>query len=242
VKIFVVGLGPGSAEQMSAQAVSALLKSDVIIGYKAYIELIRKRFPDKRMVEGNMREEAGRCVAALREAKAGHTVSLVCSGDAGIYGMASLMLETAQNNPEVEIQVVAGITAAASGSALLGAPLGNDFAVVSLSDLLTPWPVIEKRLSAAAQAGFALCLYNPASHQRSGHLKKACTILLRHLSPETVCGIAQNIGREGENFSVLTLDRLKDTRADMFCTVFIGNQSTRNQSGRMVTPRGYKNG
>ncbi len=239
--VYVVGIGPGDEMHITRQAEEALLKSDVIAGYEGYIGLIRERFAGKRFISTGMRKETDRCKEALREAAAGNTVSMVCSGDAGIYGMAGLMLELAQDFDNIHIEVVPGITAAGSGGALLGAPLGHDFAVISLSDLLTPWTVIEKRLSAAAEADFAICIYNPSSHKRSGYLKKACEILLRCREPGTVCGIARNIGRKGEAVRILTLEELKDTEVDMFTTVFIGSSSTKNIFGRMVTPRGYRN-
>ena len=167
---------------------------------------------------------------------------MVCSGDAGVYGMAGLMYEVGRDYPRVEIQVIPGVTAALGGSALLGAPLGHDFCVISLSDLLTPWEVIEKRLEAAAEADFVLCLYNPASRTRKDHLARACRILLRYREPETLCGLARNIGREGEKIRLLSLEELKNTQADMFTTVFVGSSQTRNIGGRMVTPRGYRTG
>lgn len=239
MKVYVVGIGPGDEKQMTPRAAGALLKSDVIAGYEGYIRLIRDRFADKRFIATGMTKEADRCMAALREAAAGNIVSMVCSGDAGIYGMAGLMLELAQDFEDIQVEVVPGVTAASSGGALLGAPLGHDFAVISLSDLLTPWDVIEKRLKAAAQADFAICLYNPSSHKRSGYLKKACETILGWREPGTICGIAKNIGREGESFQVMTLKELADTEADMFSTVFIGNTQTKRIGGRMVTPRGY---
>ena len=141
----------------------------------------------------------------------------------------------------MEIEVIPGVTAALSGGAVLGAPLTHDFAVISLSDALTPWEKIEKRLDCAAQADLCIAIYNPSSHRRPDFLKRACEIVLRHISPETVCGIVRNIGREGEEYKVMTLNELKDTQVDMFTTVFIGNQMTKIINGKMITPRGYKN-
>ena len=164
---------------------------------------------------------------------------MVCSGDAGVYGMSGLCEELAVKYPGVEIETVPGVSAVLSGAALLGAPLMHDFAVVSLSDLMTPWETIEKRLRAAAAADYVICLYNPSSHKRKDYLQQACDIVLRHAAPETVCGIAKNIGREGEGITVLTLTQLRDTPVDMFSTVFIGNSQTRVINGKMVTPRGY---
>ncbi len=240
MKVYVVGIGPGDEQQMTPRATEALARSNVIAGYEGYIRLIRDKFADKRFIATGMTKEQDRCMAALAEAAAGNTVSMVCSGDAGIYGMAGLMLELAQSFEDIQVEVVPGVTAASSGGALLGAPLGHDFAVISLSDLLTPWEVIEKRLRAAAQADFAVCLYNPSSHKRSGYLKKACEIIMQYRKPGAICGIARNIGREGESYRVITLAELKDTEVDMFSTVFIGNSQTKEIGGRMVTPRGYR--
>ena len=187
-----------------------------------------------------MMQEIARCRLALECAAGGETTAMICSGDAGIYGMASPILELAAEYG-VEIEVVSGVTAASSGAALLGSPLTCDFAVISLSDLLTPMETIEKRLECAAQGDFCIAIYNPSSKKRADYLKRACEILLRYRSPETVCGIAQNIGRDGENARVITLGELSETQTDMFTTVFIGNSTTKETGGKMVTPRGYKN-
>ena len=165
---------------------------------------------------------------------------MICSGDAGVYGMAGPILQMAEDFPEVEIEIIPGVTAALAGAAVLGAPLMHDFAVISLSDLLTPWPVIEKRLDCAGAGDFVLCLYNPMSKKRRDHLRRACDILLKHRSGDTVCGWVKNIGREGQEHRLLTLAELREEQVDMFTTVFIGSQSTREISGRMVTPRGYE--
>ena len=167
-------------------------------------------------------------------------MALVCSGDAGVYGMAGPVLQLAADYRHVEVDIIPGVTAALAGAALLGAPLGHDFCVISLSDLLTPWEQIEKRLQCAASGDFVICLYNPASHHRKDYLLRACEILLREKSPDTVCGLTRQIGREGESMRLLTLAQLRDAEADMFTTVFIGSSNTLDCAGRMVTPRGYK--
>jgi precorrin-3B C17-methyltransferase len=241
MKIYVVGLGPGEWNQMTQRAVDALEECDVITGYDVYVDLIRGRFQHKKLISTPMKKEAERCCMALEEALKGQTVAMICSGDAGVYGMAGLMYEVAQQYEPVEIEVVAGITAACSGAAVLGAPLIHDFAVISLSDLLTPWELIEKRIEYASMADFVICLYNPSSKKRQDYLQKACEIILSHKKPDTVCGHVKNIGREGEEGTVLTLEALKDTKVDMFTTVFIGNSQTKVIGGKMVTPRGYKN-
>ena len=165
---------------------------------------------------------------------------MICSGDAGVYGMSGLIYEVSQAYQEVEIEVIPGITAALSGASVLGAPLIHDFAVISLSDLLTPWEKIEARVKAAAQADFSICLYNPSSKKRADYLMKACDYMLEFKSADTVCGIVRNIGREGEESKVLSLSELRNTDVDMFTTVFIGNSQTKNMDGKMVTPRGYR--
>lgn len=239
-KVYVVGIGPGGAEFMTAQARAAMERAEVLCGYTVYLNLVRPLFPDKEVYTTPMHQELDRCRWALEAASQGKTVALVCSGDAGVYGMASPLLELAPGFPEVEVEIVPGVTAALSGAALLGAPLGHDFCIISLSDLLTPWEAIEKRLTCAAEGDFAICLYNPASKKRADYLRRACDILLRAKNPETVCGWVRNIGREGEEVRLLTLARLREEKVDMFTTVFIGSSATQNIAGRMVTPRGYR--
>ena len=239
-KIYVTGLGPGAADQMTIRARKVLEKCPVIIGYTVYIDLIREEFPDKTFLSTPMRKETDRCRMAFAEAQKGQDVAMVCSGDAGVYGMAGLICEVGKDYPDVGIEVVPGITAASGGAAVLGAPLMHDFAVISLSDLLTPWEKIEKRIRAAAEADFVICIYNPSSKKRADYLKKACGMILEYRKPETVCGIVRNIGRDGESCEILSLERLAGTQADMFTTVFIGNSNTMELNGRMVTPRGYK--
>lgn len=239
-KIYVTGLGPGAPDGMTVRAGEVLRHCPVIIGYTVYIDLIREMFPGKRFLSTPMRKETERCRMAFEEAKKGADVAVVCSGDAGVYGMAGLICALGKEYPGIGIEIVPGVTAAVSGAALLGAPLMHDFAVISLSDLLTPWEVIERRLRAAGAADFVICLYNPSSRKRADHLRRACEILLEYRKPENVCGIVQNIGREGESCRVLSLEQLRDTPADMFTTVFIGNSGTVELEGRMVTPRGYK--
>lgn len=239
-KVYVIGLGPGAEKEMTYQASTALEKSEVIIGYTVYTGLIRERFPDKKYLSTPMRQEVIRCEMAMDEAMKGRTVAMVCSGDAGIYGMAGLLYEMGQGYPEVELEVVPGITAANGGAAVLGAPLMHDFAVISLSDLLTPWEQIEKRLIAAAQGDFAIAIYNPSSHKRADYLKRACNILLLHMEETRACGYVENIGREGEKISVCTLKELREREVNMFTTVYIGNSQSQIMDGKLVTKRGYR--
>lgn len=239
-KITVVGLGPGAGQDLTGRARAAIEAAELVVGYTAYIDLIRDVFPEKEMTSTGMRREVDRCRMAVEAAVGGKNVAVVCSGDSGVYGMAGLVYEVAREFPPVDIEVVPGITAACGGAAVLGAPLTHDFAVISLSDLLTPWEKIEQRLNLAAQADFVICLYNPRSRGRADYLQKACDILLAHKSPDTVCGFVQNIGRAGERGVLLPLRALRDsTEVDMFTTVFIGNSQTAVLNGKMVTPRGY---
>lgn len=237
-----MGIGPGEYEQMTIKAERVLRECDVIIGYTVYVDLVKEHFPDKEFMTTPMRQEEKRCHMALKQASEGKTVAMICSGDAGIYGMTGLIYELKDRYPGVEVESVSGVSAVISGAGLLGAPLIHDFAVISLSDLLTPWEKIEKRLLSAAESDMVICLYNPSSMKRKDYLKKACTIVLKHKSAGTICGIARNIGREGQSFSIMTLDELKDAEADMFSTVFIGNGQTMVIDGKMVTPRGYRHG
>ena len=239
-KLTVVGIGPGDYDNMTVGADRALQCCDVIIGYHVYVDLVKQRYPGKEFLTTPMTQEVKRCQMALDIAREGKNVAMVCSGDSGIYGMAALIYELRGESPDPEIQVIPGLTAACSGAALLGAPLTHDFAVISLSDRLTPWEKIEIRLENAALADLSIVIYNPASHGRPDYLRRACDILLRHLPGDRVCGIASRIGRDGESSRLLTLAELGTAPVDMFCTVFIGNRMTRSIGGKMVTPRGYR--
>lgn len=239
--LYVVGLGPGDASMLTGQARAALAASDVLCGYTVYVELVKPLFPEKETYTTAMRGEMERCRWALETAAAGKNVALVCSGDAGVYGMASPVLELAKEYPDVRIEVIPGVTAALSGAAVLGAPLGHDFCVISLSDLLTPWSLIEKRLQCAAAGDFALCLYNPASHRRRDHLQRAVGILLAAGKAEnTPCATVRNIARPGQQVQFYTLEELRGAPVDMFTTVFVGSSSTLQQDSWMITPRGYR--
>ena len=239
--LFVVGIGPGGPEFLTGEAREALSRAQVLCGYTVYVDLVAPLFPGKETYTSPMTKELERCRWALETAQSGRDVAFVCSGDAGVYGMAGLLLQLAPQFPAVEIRVVAGVTAALSGGAVLGAPLGHDFCVISLSDLLTPWEVIENRLRCAARGDFCLCLYNPSSRKRAGYLQKACDILLEEgRSPQTVCGWVKNIGRDGQESRVLSLSDLRGEQLDMFTTVFVGSSATQEVNGRMVTPRGYE--
>ncbi|MDE5582979.1 MAG: precorrin-3B C(17)-methyltransferase [Ruminococcus sp.] len=241
MKLYVVGFGCGSRSGMTIEAETAIEKSSLIVGYTVYTEIIKNFFPDKKIISTGMRHERERVKIALEEAKR-QTVALVCSGDSVVYGMAGLALEMSVDYPDVDVEVVSGVTSAISGSSILGSPITCDFAVISLSDLLTPAEKIIRRIEYATKADFTLVFYNPSSKNRAYYLKKACNIILESRPPETVCGFVRNIGRNGQESRILTLAQLRETQVDMFTTVFIGNSETVVINGKMVTPRGYRNG
>ena len=239
-KLFVVGIGSGDPSQLTGEAHMALASADLICGYTAYVEQVAPLYPGKETYTSGMLREIERCRHALAAAQSGKTVAMVCSGDAGVYGMAAPILELLPEYDNVEVQIVAGVTAALSGAAALGAPLGHDFCVISLSDLLTPWEVIEKRLRCAGEGDFVIALYNPSSKRRAEHLRRACDILLESRRADTLCGVVRSIGRDGQEKRFLTLAELRETEVDMVTTVFIGSSTTRQVGEYMVTPRGYR--
>ena len=239
MRLSIIGIGPGDPKYLTAEAQEALYTSEVVVGYPLYLSLIADIIKGKTLFQTPMRQEIERCRMALDAASSGRITALVCGGDPGVYGMAGPVYELSPRYPDVEILVIPGITAALGGAALLGAPLGHDFAVISLSDLLTPWDTIRARLIHAAQGDFVICLYNPSSKKRRHYAGKACGILLEILREDTVCGVVRNAGRFGEDVSITTLRKLKDEEADMFTTLFIGNSRTKVINGKMVTPRGY---
>ena len=238
--LYVVGIGAGSQDGMTIAAHQTIISSELIVGYTKYVELLKEYFPEKEYASTGMKQERERVEYALKEAGS-KNVSLICSGDPQLYGMAGLAYELSENYPDTEIKVISGVTAAFSGGAVLGSPMTHDLALISLSDLLTPMEKIEKRLRCAAEGDFVIALYNPSSKKRSDYLMRACDIILGYRPADTVCGYVRNIGREGQESRVLTLGELRDTAVDMFTTVFIGNSETKVIGGKMVTPRGYRN-
>lgn len=238
--INIIGIGPGDEKYFTMAAKEALENSDVIVGYGVYVDLVKPHFPDKEYMTTPMTREIERCRLCYDLALSGKKVALVCSGDAGVYGMASPMYELLSEYEGVELNVVAGITAANSGAAMLGAPLNHDYCLISLSDLLTPWEVIEKRIKAAIMGDFAIAIYNPSSHKRADYLNKACKIMLENgAAKERACGYVENIGREGMKTTVCTLEELANSQVNMFTTVFIGNSSSYIENGKLITKRGY---
>jgi precorrin-3B C17-methyltransferase len=240
LKIYAAGLGPGDPAHLTPGAKEAILACDVVAGYTGYLELIPDLVKGKEIIATGMKNETDRCEAAIAEALKGKQVCVVSGGDAGIYGMAALLYELAEGHNAIEVEVIPGITAANSAAAILGSPLTNDFAVISLSDLLTPWDVIEKRLSACSMADMVLCLYNPQSIKRNDYLERACAVALRHKPPETNCGYVRNAFRDKCESRVCSLAELSKTAVDMFTTVIIGNSCTKMINGKLVTVRGYR--
>jgi len=237
--LIVAGIGPGAYEQLTIQVERALRECDIIAGYVKYVELLKPYFPEKEILSSPMMHEEERCIQALKKSSEGKKVVFVCSGDAGVYGLAGLLFKLSDDFPSVQIQVMPGITAALSGAALLGAPLISDFSVISLSDHLIPWEKISNRLIAAASSDFCIVIYNPSSKKRVDYLKRACDIISDYIPEERACGYAKNIGREGEEFFICNFHELKNQCVDMFTTVFIGNSFTYEKNGRLITARGY---
>jgi len=239
--IQVIGIGPGSMEEMTPRAKSAIENADIVIGYSTYVKLIKDYFPDKQFISSGMTREVERCELVLQKALEGNRVALISSGDSGIYGMAGIMLEVVnKSGSAIPVEVIPGITAANSAAAVLGAPLMHDFAVISLSDLLTPLDLIYKRVECAAQGDFVICLYNPRSKGRSGYINTARDIILKSRKASTPVGIVRNAGRESEQHFITTLGDMLDYEIDMFSVVIIGNSNTYIENGKMITPRGYK--
>ena len=239
-RIDVVGFGPGGYEYMTVQAIEAMKAADLIVGYTTYIDLIRGIFPDKNFLNTPMTREVERCKIALEEARKGQQVALVSSGDSGIYGMAGIMLQVVQASGEdIPVRIIPGVTAASAGASMLGAPLMNDFAVISLSDLMVPLEQIMLRVQCAAEGDFVICLFNPKFRKRKFYLEKASVIVLNFRKPETPVGIVRRAGRENSSCELTTLKELKNAEVDMFTMVIIGNSTTYVRDGKMITPRGY---
>lgn len=238
--IFVVGMGPGGMEDMTPRAFKAIEEADVIIGYKTYIELIKDHFPHKNFISSGMTKEVERCRLVYEKALEGKRVALISSGDSGVYGMAGIMLEIVnKSGANVPVEVIPGVTAATAAAAILGAPIMHDFAIISLSDLLTPWELILKRIECASKGDFVICLYNPKSKNRSEHINAARDIILNCRTQNTPVGIVRNAGRENESHVITNLSNMLEHDIDMFTVVIIGNSKTYVENGKIITPRGY---
>ncbi|AGT32127.1 cobalt-precorrin-3B C(17)-methyltransferase [Geobacillus genomosp. 3] len=244
-KLLIIGFGPGSADHMTKRAREAIEESDVIIGYKTYIELVRDLIAGKEIISTGMTEEVSRAQAAVKWAERGKTVAVISSGDAGLYGMAGLVYEVLiekgwTKDSSIEVEVIPGVSAIHSCAALLGAPIMHDACTISLSDHLTPWELIEKRLEAAAAADFVIALYNPKSGRRTRQIAEAQRILLRHRAPTTPVGLVKSAYRERQHIVLTDLAHMLDHEIGMLTTVIIGNSTTFVHDGLMITPRGYQ--
>ncbi|MBQ7578445.1 MAG: precorrin-3B C(17)-methyltransferase [Synergistaceae bacterium] len=239
--IYVIGIGPGGHDSITPRALKALKSCEIIAGYTKYIDLVRDILPGKCFIAYSMRQEILRCQEVLNLSRGKNiNIALISSGDSGVYGMAGLMLETARDSGQ-EVIIIPGMTAANSAAAVLGAPLMNDYVNISLSDLMTPWKIIEKRLIAACTGDFVICLYNPASNNRPENFRRACKILLDYKSPSTPAGFVMNSDRENEYHEIMTLSQIQDCKLiNMSCTVIIGNSQSYILDGKIITPRGYK--
>jgi len=234
----VVGIGPGGREEMTYRAVRAIETSSVIIGYKTYIELISSLIRSQRVLSFSMREEIKRCKKALEIAEEGEIVALISSGDPGIYGMAGLVMEL--NKSGVEIEVIPGISAVNAAASLVGAPLMQDFVVVSLSDILVPWKVIEKRLECAGEGDFVIALYNPKSKKRQEQIIKARDIIMKYRPGTTPVAIVTGAFRDNERIVITDLNNFIHEEITMDSIVIVGNKMTKVVENRMITPRGYE--
>lgn len=243
-KITVIGIGPGSLEDMTPRARKAIESAEVVVGYKTYIKLVESIIGGKEIIDNGMMQEVERCQLAVKSAAEGKETVVISSGDSGIYGMAGLVLELVIQLPENERPewggVVAGISAVQASAAILGAPLMHDFAVISLSDLMTPWELIKKRAEAAASADFVIALYNPKSHKRVNHIEEIREIVMKYRSPETPVGIVSSASRDAEEKVISNLENFTKEDIHMFSLVIIGNSNTYVKDGYMITPRGYK--
>ena len=241
--LFLVGIGPGSLEEMTVRAKNILQAADTVIGYTTYIRLIYPLLAGKEVIESGMTREKERCQRALEEALQGKKVALISSGDSGIYGMSGLLLELMEKDRcarEIAVEMAPGVPAFVAAAAAVGAPLMNDFAAISLSDLLTPWEAIEKRLAAAATGDFVTCLYNPKSSKRTSQIERAVEIFCNYRDHHTPCAIVRSVSRPEQSITMTSLDHLKDCFIDMLCLVIIGNSQTALHGTWMVTSRGYE--
>ncbi len=235
--ISVIGIGPGGKRGMTLEAIEAIEKAEVLVGYVTYMRLIEEMTAGKTVVSNGMRAEVERCQEAIDIARTGKHVAVISSGDSGVYGMAGLIYELSDGKDEIE--VIAGVTASSAAAAILGAPLMHDFCNISLSDLMTPYEKIMKRIDAAASADFVICLYNPRSKGRQGHLKHALEIIGKHQGLDVPVGLVKDAGREGETVHYTTIGTLDENLVDMTTVVVIGNSQTLMLGGKMITPRGY---
>ncbi|WP_353092647.1 precorrin-3B C(17)-methyltransferase [Tissierella praeacuta] len=236
-KLYVIGIGPGGREHMTYKAVEAIKSSDIIVGYTPYIEYLGDLVEGKELFSTGMKGELERCKTAIDMVRNGKDTAIVSTGDAGLYGMAGPILELAE---DIEVEIIPGVTASFSAASELGSPIMHDYSSISLSDLLTPWEVIENRLEKSAEADFVIAIYNPKSKGRKTHLEKAVNIILNHRKGNTPVGIVKNSGREGREITITTLDNIDYEKVDMLSVVIIGNSNSYIKDNKIITPRGYK--
>ena len=239
-KIYVVGIGPGKKADMTFKAYEAMESSDIIVGYKTYTDLVKEYFPNIEIKSSSMMKEVDRCIEVLKLAKDGKNVALISSGDAGVYGMAGIMYEVINENDDIEVEIIAGVTATNAAAAIVGAPIMHDYVTISLSNLLTDWKLIKKRLELAAQGDFIVSLYNPKSKGRTTQIAEAQQIMLKYKSKNTPVAIVRNAGRENEEYEITTLENMLNFEINMLTIVLIGNSNTYIKKGKMITPRGYE--
>ena len=239
-KIYVVGIGPGKKADMTFKAYEKMKNSDIIVGYKTYTDLIKEYFPNIEIKSSSMMKEVDRCIEVLKLAKDGKNVALISSGDAGVYGMAGIMYEVINENDDIEVEIIAGVTATNAAAAIVGAPIMHDYVTISLSNLLTDWKLIKKRLELAAQGDFIVSLYNPKSKGRTTQIAEAQQIMLKYKSKNTPVAIVRNAGRENEEYEITTLENMLNFEINMLTIVLIGNSNTYVKNGKMITPRGYE--
>ncbi|MEA4960050.1 precorrin-3B C(17)-methyltransferase [Lutispora sp.] len=236
-KLYVVGIGPGGRENMTLRAVEVIKKCHVLVGYTPYIKYLEELADGKEIFSTGMTGEIQRCKIAVEKVREGKDTAIISTGDAGLYGMAGPILELRE---EIEVEIVPGVTAAFSAASELGSPIMHDHASISLSDLLTPWEVIEKRLETASLGDFVISIYNPKSKGRKSHLKRAVEVMLRYKSPSTPVGIVKNSGRDNTEKWITTLYNIDYDAIDMLSIIIVGNSKTYTKDGFMITPRGYK--
>ncbi|KOF57093.1 MULTISPECIES: precorrin-3B C(17)-methyltransferase [Clostridium] len=236
-KLYVIGIGPGSIEHMTLMALKAIKKSQIVVGYSFYIDILKDILEEKKVISTGMREEIERCKIAIEKVREGFDTSIISTGDAGLYGMAGPILELASG---IEVEVIPGVTSSFAAASEIGAPIMHDFCTISLSDLLTPCELIEKRIECAAKGDFVIAIYNPRSKGREDYLKNAVGIIMKYKDADTPVGIVKNAGREGRKKLITTLSNINYDFVDMKTVVIIGNKETYIKNGKIITPRGYK--
>lgn len=235
-KLYVIGIGPGGREHMTLKAIDTIRECDVIVGYTPYIDYLGDLTEGKELYSTGMTGEIQRCKVAIEKTKEGKTTAIISTGDAGLYGMAGPILEMAE---DIEVEIIPGVTSAFSAAAELGSPIMHDFASISLSDLMTPWEVIENRIEKSAEADFVIAIYNPRSKGRKDHLDKAIDIILKYRDKKTPVGIVRNSGREGTDIKITQLNNIDYNSVDMLSVLIIGNSNTYIKEDKIITPRGY---